>query len=95
VNYRVYVDNTVLSSHNIKTEIDRYISRAGQDFDVHEFHYQALKNCSVPLQVFENKINTYIEITLGELAIKQKNNNESLKYHHVDSLQSGLSIHWL
>ncbi|OKY25138.1 DUF885 family protein [Thalassotalea sp. PP2-459] len=77
-------DNTALSLHNVKTEIDRYISWPGQalsykigeitirklrkraetelglDFDVREFHYQILKNGSVPLYVLEAQIEKYI-----------------------------------
>jgi len=80
--------NTALSTHNVKTEIDRYISWAGQalsykigeiairnlrkktevelgqNFDVREFHHQILKNGSVPLNVLEDQINTYIETML-------------------------------
>lgn len=89
-------DNTALSLHNVKTEIDRYISWAGQalsykigeitirnlrkkaeeklgqNFDVREFHYQILKNGSVPLNVLEAQINTYIEKALTEIAEQEK-----------------------
>ena len=78
-------ENSALSEHNIKTEVDRYISWPGQalsykigeltikrlrkeaeqklgdKFDVREFHYQVLKNGSVPLSVLEQQIAVYIE----------------------------------
>ncbi|NQZ86714.1 MAG: DUF885 domain-containing protein [Colwellia sp.] len=84
-------NNTALSTHNVKTEIDRYISWAGQalsykigeitirnlrkkteaelgqNFDVREFHHQILKNGSVPLNVLEDQINSYIETTLATI----------------------------
>jgi uncharacterized protein (DUF885 family) len=86
-------DNTALSLHNVRTEIDRYISWPGQalsykigeitirklrklaekelgrDFDVREFHFQVLKNGSVPLSVLEQQIEAYIKqekITVAE-----------------------------
>ena len=89
-------DNTALSTHNVKTEIDRYISWAGQalsykigeitirnlrkkaeaklgqDFDVREFHYQILKNGSVPLKVLEDQISVYIEIALVKIAKEKR-----------------------
>jgi len=89
-------DNTALSLHNVKTEIDRYISWPGQalsykigeitirnlrkkteselgkNFDVREFHYQILKNGSVPLKVLEDQINDYIKTTLVTIAQEQK-----------------------
>lgn len=33
----------------------------GEDFDIREFHYQVLKNGSVPLSLLETKIQAYIE----------------------------------
>ena len=78
-------DNTALSLHNVRTEIDRYISWPGQalsykigeitirklrqraedelgrNFDVREFHFQVLKNGSVPLNVLEQQIEDYIK----------------------------------
>ena len=96
-------DNTALSTHNVKTEIDRYISWAGQalsykigeitirklrkkteaklgkKFDVREFHHQILKNGSVPLQVLEDQINTYIETTLVTIAEEKKKKRKVIK----------------
>ncbi|WP_372767445.1 DUF885 family protein [Pseudoalteromonas sp.] len=42
-------------------------SELGQAFDIREFHYQILKNGSLPLDLLERQIDKYIE------AIKQKN----------------------
>ncbi|RUO62659.1 DUF885 domain-containing protein [Pseudidiomarina insulisalsae] len=76
--------NTALSLHNVRTEIDRYITWPGQalsyklgemlirslrreaeqilggKFDIREFHYQILKNGSIPLDVLETEIRTWI-----------------------------------
>ncbi|WP_241971071.1 DUF885 domain-containing protein [Pseudidiomarina halophila] len=77
--------NTALSLHNVRTEIDRYITWPGQalsyklgeilirslraeaeaalggKFDIREFHYQVLKNGSIPLDVLEQEIRTWID----------------------------------
>lgn len=87
-------ENSALSEHNIKTEVDRYISWPGQalsykigeltikrlrqqaeeklgnKFDIREFHYQVLKNGSVPLSLLEAQINAYIANELGAIAVK-------------------------
>ena len=87
-------ENSALSEHNIKTEVDRYISWPGQalsykigeltikrlrkeaeqklgaNFDVREFHYQVLKNGSVPLSLLEKQINAYIERELGAVKVR-------------------------
>lgn len=83
--------NSALSEHNIKTEIDRYISWPGQalsykigeltikklrqraeqalgnQFDIREFHYQVLKNGSVPLSLLEQQIDRYIAAEVKQL----------------------------
>ncbi|MGQ4276595.1 DUF885 domain-containing protein [Pseudidiomarina sp. E22-M8] len=80
--------NTALSLHNVRTEIDRYITWPGQalsyklgemlirslraeaetalggKFDLREFHYQVLKNGSIPLDVLEQEIRTWIDSQL-------------------------------
>lgn len=77
--------NTALSLHNVRTEIDRYITWPGQalsyklgemlirslrreaeetlgaKFDLREFHYQILKNGSIPLDVLETEIRNWID----------------------------------
>jgi len=87
-------ENSALSEHNIKTEVDRYISwpgqalsykmgeltikrlrkeaerRLGSQFDIREFHYQVLKNGSVPLSLLEQQIETYIQAELGQVSIQ-------------------------
>ena len=81
--------NTALSLHNVKTEIDRYITWPGQalsyklgemlirqlrteaedalgaDFDIREFHYQILKNGSIPLDVLERETRNWIDDTVA------------------------------
>ena len=81
--------NSALSEHNIKTEIDRYNSwpgqalsykigeltikrlrqeaesELGQKFDIREFHYQVLKNGSVPLSQLEQQVKLYIQDQLN------------------------------
>jgi uncharacterized protein (DUF885 family) len=78
-------DNTALSKHNVRTEIDRYIGwpaqalsyklgelkiwelraksekELGENFDLRTFHDALLANGSVPLNVLEKLINTYIQ----------------------------------
>ena len=80
--------NTALSLHNVRTEIDRYITWPGQalsyklgemlirslrreaeetlggKFDLREFHYQVLKNGSIPLDVLETEIRNWIDSQL-------------------------------
>ncbi|WP_301774377.1 DUF885 domain-containing protein [Pseudidiomarina terrestris] len=80
--------NTALSLHNVRTEIDRYITWPGQalsyklgeilirslraeaeaalggKFDIREFHYQVLKNGSIPLDVLEQEIRNWIDSQL-------------------------------
>ncbi|HET8815980.1 MAG TPA: DUF885 domain-containing protein, partial [Pseudidiomarina sp.] len=82
--------NTALSLHNVKTEIDRYITWPGQAlsyklgemlirdlrakaeqelgtaFDLREFHEVVLRNGSIPLDVLEAEINTWIEKVKSE-----------------------------
>ena len=78
-------DNTALSKHNVRTEIDRYIGwpaqalsyklgelkiwelrakaekELGESFDLRTFHDALLANGSVPLNVLEKMIDTYIQ----------------------------------
>lgn len=42
----------------------------GKDFDIREFHYQVLKNGSVPLSLLEQQVNQYIAKTLGKVTVK-------------------------
>ncbi|MBR9906937.1 MAG: DUF885 domain-containing protein [Gammaproteobacteria bacterium] len=82
--------NTALSLHNVKTEIDRYITWPGQalsyklgemlirqlrteaeqalgaDFDIREFHYQVLKNGSIPLDILEREVRNWIDETVTQ-----------------------------
>ncbi|WP_417663737.1 DUF885 domain-containing protein [Pseudidiomarina donghaiensis] len=82
--------NTALSLHNVKTEIDRYITWPGQalsyklgemlirqlrteaeealgaDFDIREFHYQVLKNGSIPLDILEREVRQWIDETVAQ-----------------------------
>ncbi|CUA86706.1 DUF885 domain-containing protein [Pseudidiomarina woesei] len=82
--------NTALSLHNVKTEIDRYITWPGQalsyklgemlirqlrteaeealgaDFDIREFHYQVLKNGSIPLDILEREIRQWIDESVAQ-----------------------------
>lgn len=82
--------NTALSLHNVKTEIDRYITWPGQalsyklgemlirqlrteaeealgaEFDIREFHYQVLKNGSIPLDILEREIRQWIDESVAQ-----------------------------
>jgi uncharacterized protein (DUF885 family) len=77
--------NTALSLHNVRTEIDRYITWPGQalsyklgemlirtlreeaehalgaNFDIREFHHAVLRNGSIPLDVLEQEVRSWID----------------------------------
>ncbi len=82
---KCFLDNTALSKHNIKTEVDRYISWPGQalsyklgelkilelrqraeqalgaDFEIRKFHDEVLGAGGIPLDILEERINTWIQ----------------------------------
>lgn len=83
-------NNTALSLHEVKTEIDRYIGWPGQAvsykigelkikalrayaqkelgdrFNLGEFHNEILKNGSIPLDVLQQEIESYVERKMME-----------------------------
>ncbi len=80
-----FLDNSALAPHNIRTEVDRYISwpgqalaykigelkilelrgraeaKLGEDFDIRSFHDEVLGAGGIPLNILEDRINTWIE----------------------------------
>lgn len=80
-----FLENSALAPHNIRTEVDRYISWPGQalaykigelkilelrkraedklgaDFDIRSFHDEVLGAGGIPLNILEDRIDTWIE----------------------------------